>query len=108
MSWDIWLEVDTGGPEPATIAHEPLNYTYNVSPMYRLAGLGTPSEWDGKPADEVYRITTVVAKTMVERWDECVALNPENGWGDAGGALDFILHVRRVCADHPRATVRVG
>ena len=34
MSWRVYMEIDTGGPEPYMIDDDYLNYTYNVSPMY--------------------------------------------------------------------------
>lgn len=51
MSYDVWLAIDTGAPEPATVA-ECGNYTSNVSGMWLLA-LGLPErpcyQEDGSP-----------------------------------------------------------
>lgn len=43
MSYDVWLEIDTGGEERARVGYS-LNYTSNVRPMWDLALRGLPIE----------------------------------------------------------------
>lgn len=52
MSYDVHLEIDVGGDEPARVGSLDVNYTWNVYPMFAAAGAAPPSpnDWDGKPA----------------------------------------------------------
>ncbi len=108
MSYDVYLEIDTGGIEPATVA-EVGNYTSNVSPMWSkalppdgIAGL------HGKLAGQVAESVEAAIQAMSADWDAYAAMNPENGWGDVRGAHDYLVKLAAACLAHPRATIKVS
>lgn len=123
MGYDIRLEVDTGGAEPATVGPD-LGYTYNVDKMF-AAALGDVSEglehasdvifkrdrgpalerFRGKEAGLVAHELTEAISRMAARPDDYKVFNPDNGWGDYDGALEFLERFRDACAEHPKAKV---
>lgn len=109
MSYSVWLEIDTGGEEPYQIDDDYLNYTYNVAPMFRLA-LGDEGlrGLHGKTGLEAGGMLIVGITHMRGQRQQYLPLNPENGWGDYEGALDFLVRLLRVCTAHPKATVVVS
>jgi len=108
MSYDIWLEIDTGGPEPA-IVHEVGNYTSNVVPMWAKALGGTSlGEYHGRNAgDAVTELRAAVARMDAEP-AIYAAMNPPNGWGESRSARDYLNKVAQACADHPRTTIHIS
>ncbi len=110
MSYDIDLEIDTGGPEDTwPIAVEIGNYTSNVSPMWRTALGGKSlrefhhascSEAAGPLAEAVARMEADPAA-----YEE---MNPSNGWGDYEGALAYLRALAEACAAHPKCRIRVS
>ncbi len=111
MSYTVYLEVDLGGPEPSCVEHEHLNYTYNVSPMFREA-LG------GEGLNDLHGIEAGVAAQRLghaigqmaypgnrEKYE---AMNPPNGWGDHQGAIRFLQRLRAICEAHPKARVVIS
>jgi hypothetical protein len=111
MSYNIWLEIDTGGPEPAMIGPD-INYTSNVSPMWRkaLAGTGFDSlaDMDGRTAAYCEPALRTAADAMAADPEAYAAMNPPNGWGSADGAREVLTRLAQACADHPKATVRIS
>lgn len=109
MSYDGWLVIDTGGPEPATVA-ELGNYTSNVSPMWAkaLAAAGEDirlSDTEGRLAADVLPLLIAAVSHMRENPDEYRAMNPPNGWGDYEGALRYLVGVAKACELHPKTTL---
>lgn len=110
MSYDVWLEIDTGGDEPARVG-DSINYTSNVRPMWdkALEGCEIPSvaEMHGRLAgDCVGPLEDAIRRMTLDPWDY-EELNPPNGWGDAAGARGFLEHLLAMCQRHPKATVGV-
>lgn len=90
MSWDFGMEVDVGGTSRVELTnHE--NYTYNVSPMYSAAllgtGLGGISDIRGRRARDVYGALLRAYDVMAGDPARFEAMNPKNGWGSYEGAL---------------------
>lgn len=114
MSYDLYLEIDTGGAERAIVS-EHWNYTSNVAPMWRLAmpetdGLAGMEGLTGAEAAEVLRagIARMEAEPAVYR-----ALDPPNGWGsfdgdEYGGTLQALKDWLAECERHPKATMTVS
>lgn len=105
MSYDGWLVIDTGAPEPAEIA-ELGNYTSNVSPMWRtaLAAAGEEirlSDTDGRNAADVLPLLNAAVEHMADNPDLYRSMNPLNKWGDYEGAFDYLRNVADLCAKHP-------
>lgn len=106
MSYDIWLTIDTGGPEPATVGGS-YDMTSNVAPMWRLAGADLAEFHGRKAADCLPALHHAIADMTVFP-GKYEALNPENGWGDAAGCLKFLQDLMLAFEAHPLATVAVS
>lgn len=106
MSYDIWLEIDTGGAEPAQIDTS-RNMTSNVAPMWRKAGAEL-AEFHGRPAGEVLPLLRVAVAAMEDDPEPYRAMNPANGWGSYETCLGFLRDLVADFAAHPRATVVVS
>jgi hypothetical protein len=73
------------------IGDECFNYTYNVSPMWYAAkpekGIRTHYGMTGQEALNPLR---EIREYMEDHKEELEKLDPENGWGDYCGALEFV------------------
>lgn len=76
------------------INDEEFNYTYNVSGMWYAAnpekGIRTIYGMTGM---EAAKVINEMMKYMIDNWPEMVAKNPNNGWGSADGAYDFLARL---------------
>lgn len=105
MSYDIWLEVDLGGPEPLSVG-ESWNYTSNCSPMWHAAGIDL-AECHGRDAGgcaEGLGAALVQLKADPARFQ---AMDPPNGWGSYATLVPALEQLLRLFESAPRATVRV-
>ena len=106
MSYDIRLVIDTGGEFPASVT-ETQSPTYNLSEMFKLA-LGKPiRELDGQLASDVIPVLRTAIAAMEDKPATFNKLNPPNGWGDYGGALNSLRWLLEQCLQHPKATVQI-
>lgn len=108
MSYDVYLAIDTGGGEMADVV-EIGNYTSNVAPMWHkalppdgIAGL------DGRRCDEVEAALGAAVERMEQQPDEYIPLEPENGWGDYGGATAYLKRLAIEASKHPACVIRVS
>lgn len=106
MSYDVYLEIDTGGPEPASVGMD-WNYTSNCAPMWRLAGADL-AEFDGKKAGECLPYLTKAIASMLADPEPYKALNPENGWGSYRTLVPALRDLAYDFGRHPNATVRIS
>lgn len=106
MSYDIWLTIDTGGAEPATV-WDGWNCTSNVAPMWRLAGADL-ADFHGKPASECLPALRAAVVDMQDQPAKYLLLNPENGWGSYETLIPALQDLVTAFADHPKATVVVS
>jgi hypothetical protein len=109
VSYDVNLEIDTGGKHPATVGNDDMNYTYNCAPMFRraLGGNGINNLHGELASDMLPRLRAAVSH-MAENPDIYEPMNPANGWGDYKTALQFLEHILLNAAAHPKATFRVS
>jgi hypothetical protein len=119
MSWNVYLMVDTGGPEPAVVA-DVGNHTTNTAGMWdhawRVSGDPFWGDWTSfgdylatKPEGWLAGdITANILKEMLKNPDTYRALNPDNGWGSYESALKFLFEIRLACALHPNAYVSLS
>lgn len=107
MSYDIWLTIDTGGPEPAVVGMGSWNYTSNCGQMWRAAGADL-AEFAGRPAGECAAILRLAIGVM--RGDPATyeAMNPENGWGSYDTLLPALDRLLADFEAHPNAIVTVS
>lgn len=107
MSYDIYLQIDTGAEYPATV-YEVGNYTSNVSRMWTKA-LGHPLyELNDRNAGESVAALDDAISWMQANPDEFRAMEPANGWGDYAGALKYLRRLREGCAQHPKTVIYVS
>lgn len=106
MSYDIWLEIDTGGPEPATV-DEVGNYTSNVSGMWKDALGRSLGDYHGAPCVEAAGPLRSGIDRMRADPARYQAMNPANGWGNYQGALAYLERLYQGCCNHPKATIRI-
>lgn len=110
MSYDVRFEIDTGGPEMATVC-DGLNYTSNCSPMFReaLGGRGL-HELNGMIAGESIALLRRAVDDMraPDREAVYVKMNPANGWGSFPTATNFMAEILERAEAHPKATIRVS
>ena len=144
MSYDFWLTIDTGGPEPVSIEphfndrHPVLNtdgyagnvlvtergyvrsgnYTSNVSRIWSECLMSEEashfdqrvvrlSDLDGELASNVAPLLDAAVTWGIAHLPELELLNPQNGWGDARGALTYLWDIQRMCEMHPKAILRL-
>jgi hypothetical protein len=107
MSYDVSLAIDTGAP---TLTHvvDCGNYTYNVGTMFRKA-LGGKGLYDlnGVEAWKVIAKLRLAVDTMRRNRDEYEALNPENGWGNYEGALEYLVGILKECEQHSKCVILI-
>ena len=105
MSYDIWLEVDAGGPEPLQVG-ESWNYTSNGARLWEAAGLDLAAA-AGRTAVSVAAdldAALIVLRADAARFE---ALNPPNGGGSYATLLPALDTLRAICRAAPYALVRV-
>ena len=107
MSYDLYLEIDTGGDCFAIVA-EIGNYTSNVSGMWFKALGESLSHFDGRNAGESVPQLDKAIQIMRDLPDVYRAMNPDNDWGRYEGALGYLEKLRAGCAQHPKTTIRVS
>jgi hypothetical protein len=107
MSYDVWLTIDTGGPEPAVVGRDSWGYTSNCAPMWRAAGADL-GEFDGKLAGDCARLLRSAIVRMKAIPATFEAMNPENGWGSYKTLVPALERLLKEFELHPLATVRVS
>lgn len=108
MSYDIYLDIDTGAGEPQTVV-EIGNYTSNAAPMWREAlGGRRLRDYHGAPCSEAAGPLADAVKRMEADPDKYRGMNPPNGWGDYEGALRYLRTLAEACAEHSKCTIYVS
>lgn len=107
MSWGVDIEVDHGDGY-ATVIEVVDGHTYNLTPMWRRAGVVSEGsrDLDGRNAGEM---RGVLAQAVADaRANEAAyrELDPPNGWGDYDGFLEILMRLERLCREHPTGTLR--
>lgn len=79
------------------------NYTYNVSPMwYEIYPEDDGMVFiDGMSGKEAYPKVSKAISEMLSKEKFMKKLNPENGWGDYEGFLEFLHKVADACIKCP-------
>lgn len=83
------------------------NYTSNVAPMWRDAGIDL-CDFDGKAARELAGPLGEALAVMAAEPRRFEALNPPNGWGDFAGCFELLLELWLASLRFPYATVKVS
>lgn len=104
MSWDItvkerqWVNV-----EVADVG----NYTCNVSKMYVEAMGVSLSHFNGMNAIDAVELLSKGYTEMIKNPEKYKEMNPENGWGDYEGALEYLKKLLDACVNNPNGTIDV-
>lgn len=106
MSYDIWMEMETGSGNKAQV-YEVGNYTYNCGDMFCMALGRSITSLDGAIGKDVVDTVWMALRDMVSRRTFYEEMNPANGWGDYEGAREYLRKLAYGCAEHPSATIRV-
>lgn len=107
MSYDVWLEIDTGGGEGHQVWDT--NYTSNCSRMWYHAssdGEGVAGFHDRNAGDCVALLDDMIG-AMEDDPDTYRKMNPANGWGDFDSQLQWLKDMRDAFARHHRCTVKI-
>lgn len=107
MSYHISLDIDTGGPEPAEVL-EVGNCTSNVAPMWKQALGVRLRDYDGVPCERALAPLRDGIRRMEDDPAKHRAMEPENGWGDYEGALNYLRKLADACAANPKCTIRIS
>jgi len=105
MSYDVYLEIDTGGEESALLTE--WNYTSNCAAMWTAAGAPI-RDFHGKPASECAVILRAAIDTMRADPARFRAMDPPNGWGSYETLLPALEGLLSQMVNHPKATVSVS
>lgn len=112
MSYDIYLTMNTGGLERATVC-DVGNHTSNTSPMWRHAFAETGGDWDALPGSLAIDQRKAIAAALDHMRDPAnratyEAMNPSNGWGSHASATRYIERLLDACNAHPLAMIEVS
>ncbi len=108
MGWSVWLDIDTGGANPAVIG-DSSSCTFNVAPMfYKAFGGDGFRGLDGMSAALADAGLSAAIAEMEATPQPYRDMNPANGWGSYDSALNFLHEVRNNCRRHPKATLRIS
>lgn len=117
MSYDVHLEIDTGGEEPARLGDLDANYTSNMRYAIAHGGISMLAPLSGDP--DGFVLDGARASEAAEALARCIAIierdaealredEPANGWGSVDRLLSvFLRPILAACREHPGATVRV-
>lgn len=62
----------------------------------------------GKECAAIAPLFAAAVKWGIDHLDELRELNPDNGWGNAEGAVTYLWDIQRMCEAHPKATLYVS
>jgi len=114
MSLDVslYIDTDTGGPEPYRSELFDYNITHNLGPMASEAGLYNamwrPDEHDYTEAGQLIEPLRAGLQALLDDPPRYIALEPDNGWGTYGGLVTFAAKYLSACRMHPKANVTVS
>lgn len=108
MSWWIGMEIDTGGSEKISI-EESVNCTYNLSPMFYECfdlpkGLDSLHGISGYAAEGFLKEAIERMKTNPEKYEK---MEPDNGWGSYGTALEVLETLLGWSIKHSKALIYI-
>ena len=87
------------------------NITHNLNTMADKAGiyeaLWRPEEIDIKIAKDLIPLLKAGLKKLKNNRDYFEQFNPENGWGDYEGLVEFTEEYLEACKEYPEALIEV-
>lgn len=104
MSYDLWLEIDTGSGYRARVYE--WTFTSSASPMWRHAGADLAG-FDGKTAAECTPILDAAVRRMLADPGTYRSMDAPNGWGTYDQLMPHLAELLRAMQTHPATTVGV-
>jgi len=108
MSLDVWLTV---GKDKRYSVFD-YNITHNLADMASKAGLHKalwrPEEIGASKAGELVKPLRKGLKLLKKKPELFKKLNPENGWGDYDGLVEFVEKYLDVCENVPEADINIS
>jgi len=104
MGWDLYLQIDTGGPTLADIENASWNYTYNTTPMLKAAGIDLHN-FEGRACKEVIPDLKAGLDNLKSNPIKYTKMNPPNGWGSYDGLIKVLENMLITFKKHPKAIV---
>lgn len=106
MSYDIYLEIDTGAPDHMTLFH--IDPTYNLSPMFKEAlGDAGVRSLNGRIARDTIEILRKAVDDMEADPVRFKMHDAANGWGVYRDCLSIMRRLFQEASTHRNATWRV-
>lgn len=105
MSYDIYLEIDTGGAEPVEVFW--WNYTSNCGRMLRAAGADL-AEFHDKPATECSPILRAAIAELEANPAKYKEMDPPNGWGSYDTLIPALAQLAEAMEQNSKTMVRVS
>ena len=109
MSLDVYLRIKTVRSE-VTVYRD--NITHNLGKMAGEAGvyeaLWRPDEHEYETAKQIIPILKAGLALLQGDQARFEAFNPENGWGDYDGLVEFVADYLAACEEFPEATIYVS
>lgn len=107
MSYDVWLEIDTGGKEPAMVA-DCGNMTSNVAPVWRAAFCDVALFDDRQAGDCVRHLVRGLENLHRDPDSFSSLVRGDGSWGCVQDAIEYLEKLLTVFRAHPKCTVRVS
>jgi hypothetical protein len=107
VSADIWIEA-----ADCCAAHDH-NVTHNLAAMFRAAGVDWHDYYEhdgngGRTAAEMLPEVVTAYLRLKRGPEDFKQYEPENGWGDLPGAVNFLERLMGDLAKHPSGVIRVS
>lgn len=61
-----------------------------------------------RPCEELIELLRAAVAWGIEHIEELRELEPDNGWGDAEGAITYLWDIQRACEAHPKGKLCLG
>lgn len=62
----------------------------------------------GQLCDQLAPLLAAAVEWGVEHLDELHEMDPDNGWGDADGAVTYLWDIQRMCEMHPKGRLEIS
>lgn len=105
MSYDIYLEIDTGAGNHIEVFW--WNYTMNCAPIWRHAGMD-PRTWSGRLARDITAELETAYQELRDNPGYYRDMNPSNGHGSYDSLVVELERLLEALIQHPDTTVRVS
>lgn len=120
MSYDSYIQIDTGSPDGPAVVEEIGNMTSNVAAIWARGlahATGNPeawlSDWSYEHAIACSDAAPILEKACAYIEDpaneaDLKKLEPSNGWGSLGRAREYLRRIEKACRKHPKATLYIS